>query len=235
MEAAEKVIVAYSGLTVPQAVILGILLTLIVSLAVWLISNYGLTIKNFSIGGSKKLLDNSRHDSFLKEDLTQEVEALKQEFVVDLKFLTKRSKYRLFQKFGFECFFVNYTVNSLFDSILEDYYLRNDFINKLARSNRTSLEEILVNKLVEAFSDNESRVKNITCKASFPDSEELKRQIKDVVNSFLSEAVVISEGFLEKRIRTYEEHKEQFKDPFFKENACEKRIRETKILLESIE
>ena len=78
MENADKVITAYSGLTIPQATVLGIFLIIIVGVIAWLISSYGLTFKGLTIGGSKKILESSRHDSFLIEDLRIAIEKIDQ-------------------------------------------------------------------------------------------------------------------------------------------------------------
>ena len=92
MENADKVITAYSGLTIPQAIVLGIFLIVIVGVIAWLISSYGLTFKGLTIGGSKKILESSRHDSFLIEDLRIAIEKIDQSLAVDLKLLAKRNE-----------------------------------------------------------------------------------------------------------------------------------------------
>lgn len=235
MENADKVITAYSGLTIPQATVLGIFLIIIVGVIAWLISSYGLTFKGLTIGGSKKILESSRHDSFLIEDLRIAIEKIDQSLAVDLKLLAKRKKHDLIKSLGTECFFVGFCIGYAFEEILTAYFTRSDFVPSLARGSRQSLVDVITNKLIDAYKDDEFRLKSSPCSVKYPDFSCEEKVIRNLVLDFFEEAAILSIGSLERKIKTYEEHLNSFKDPFFKENACTKKIRETRSLLESIE
>lgn len=235
MENADKMITAYSGLTIPQAIVLGIFLIVIVGVIAWLISSYGLTFKGLTIGGSKKILESSRHDSFLMKDLQVTIEKIDQSLAADLKFLVKRKKYNLIKSLGIECFFVSFSTGFAFEEILAAYFTRSDFVSSLARGSRQSLVDVITNKLNDAYKDDEFRLKSSPCSVKYPDFNYEEKIIRNLVLDFFEEAAILSIGSLEKKIKTYEEYLNFFKDPFFKENACAKKIREIKSLLESIE
>lgn len=235
MENADKVITAYSGLTIPQAIVLGIFLIVIVGVIAWLISSYGLAFKGLTIGGSKKILESSRHDSFLMEDLRVAIEKIDQSLAVDLKFLAKRKKHDLIKSLSTECVFVGFCTGFAFEEILAFYFTRSDFVPSLARGSRQSLVDVITNKLIDAYKDDEFRLKSSPCSVKYPDFNYEEKIIRNLVLDFFEEAVILSIGSLEKKIKTYEEHLNSFKDPFFKENACSKKKRETRSLLESIE
>lgn len=235
MENADKVITAYSGLTIPQAVVLGIFLIVVVGVIAWLISSYGLTFKGLTIGGSKKILESSRHDSFVIDDLRSAIGKIDQSLVVDLRFLTKRKKYDLIESIGTECFFVGFCTGYAFEEILTAYFTRSDFVPSLSRGSRQSLIDVLTNKLNDAYKDDEFRLRSSPCTVKYPGFNFEEKIIRNLVLDFFEEAALLSVGSLEKKIKTYEEYLSSFKDPFFKEYACAKKIRETRSLLESIE
>lgn len=235
MEHADKVIAAYSGLTIPQSIVLGTFLIVIVGVTAWLISSYGLTFKGLTIGGSKKILKSSRHDSFLMEELRVAIGKTDQGLIVELKFLAKRKKHDLIKSLDTGCFFVGCSTGSAFEEILAAYFTRSDFVPSLARGSRQSLVDVLTNKLIDAYKDDEFRLKSSPCSVKYPDFSYEEKIIRNLVLEFFEEAAVLSIGSLEKKIKTYEEHLNSFKDPFFKENACAKKIKETRSLLESID
>lgn len=235
MDNADKVITAYSGLSIPQALVLGCFLILIVGIIAWLISSYGISFKGLTIGGSKRILDASRHDSFLKEDLRVAIDRIDQSLAVDLRFLSKRKKHDLIKSLDSECFFVGFCTGYTFEEILAAYFTRSDFVSSLARGNRQSLTDTITNKLIDSYKDDEFRLKSSPCSVKYPEFSFSEKTIKSLVTDFFEEAVILSIGSLEKKIKVYEDYQGQFKDPFFKEHACTKKIRETRSLLESIE
>jgi len=235
MENADKVITAYSGLSIPQAIILGCLLVIVVGTVAWLVASYGISFKSLTIGGSKKVLDASRHDAFLKEDLRSAIDKIDQDLAVDLRFCAKRRKHDFIKSLNVSCFFAGFTMGCVFEEILVAYYARSDFIQKLSRGNRQPLIDIITNKMFDEYQDNEFRLKSSPCSVAFPVLQNSEKIIKDIVNDFFEEALILCEGALEKKIKTYEENENLFKDPFFKENACVKKIKETRSLLESIQ
>lgn len=235
MENADKVITAYSGLTIPQAIVLGIFLIATVGVIAWLISSYGLTFKGLTIGGSKKILESSRHDSFLMEDLRVAIEKIDQSLAIELKFLAKRKKHDLIKSLSTECFFVGFCTGFAFEEILATYFTISDFVPSLARGSRQSLVDVITNKLIDAYKDDEFRLKSSPCSVKYPDFSYEEKVIRNLVLDFFEEAAILSISSLEKKIKTYEEYLNSFKDPFFKENACTKKIKETRSLLESIE
>ena len=231
---ADKIISAYSGLSIPQAIILGCLLVLITGIAAWIISSYGISFKGLTIGGSKKILEASRHDVFLREDLRSSIDKIDQDLLVDLKFTIKRKKHTLIKALNLSCFFAGYTMGYSLEEIVAAYYTRSDFISKLTRGNRQTLIDVVSNKIFDAYKDNEFRLKSSPCSVAFPELENSEKVIRDNVISFFDEALVLCEGALEKKIKTYEDNVNLFKDPFFKENVNLK-LKDTRSLLESIQ
>lgn len=232
---ADKILTAYSGLSIAQSLVLGSFIVIIVSVIVWLIANYGLTFKNFTIGGSKKILNASRHDSFLKDDLKAAIDRLDKNLMADIKTLIKKKKHELLKNLNCDCFFLKFNISYSFEEILIFHFYKNDFYSSVTRRNRRSMAVLVYSKLVESLKDNEYRLKSSPCSIGYPEPKNSETLIRRMVLEFIDEIVVLGISTLEKKIKIYDENKNLFEDPFFKEHVCDRKAAELKAILESIE
>ena len=235
MNSVDEIITAYGGVSLDKLILASIVLVIVTAVFVWLIANYGISIKSFSIGGSKKILDSSRNDILLKDTLDNESSEMDYTFKQEIKSLIGKKRFELLKILNLKCPFIAYTVGFFFYSTLLDYATNTSFISHLSRDNRSTFISLLAHNMLEHHSSLEAFIVRCSCEAEFPSMDKFKTTVVCVLSEVFDEFVLEAHSYLEKKIKMYQEAKKAFKDSFFQKSICDKQIKKLNAVLFSME
>ncbi|MGL5913591.1 MAG: hypothetical protein ACRCZB_05445 [Bacteroidales bacterium] len=228
-----NVLNAYSNMSDFHIILLITIIGIFMSMATWLISNYGITVKNFSIGGSKAILNRSRYDSLLKDSLDKDILKEEAHLKSGINSVIKRKGYEFANLLKESCYFISITAIRSFEDILQQEFNSSSFLRNLKRKNKPAYINFLVQSLSRDYSIVIRTVKDKNC--FLTEYETIKENINDIITSFVEISLSMYKSSIDDRIKIYNRSKPLFKDTFFREHCCDKHILELRTLLNSLE
>lgn len=222
MAAVGDIILAYSGLTLGQAILLMAFVFAFLALIGWIISSYGIHTKWFTIGGGRKESRDMFFDSQAREELKRKIDEIDADTVnslYDLARQVSRDFNSLLHK-G-HCYFTLYQISDVFKDALKTKIRRNNLKNTLRKSNKNNYIEQLLGIIQEEYED--VRMKSLSAKCSdlYPDFLDIKGDVRICIEYFFDHANLIEVSSCERKIQAYTSHEGEFKIKQLKKKYCD--------------
>lgn len=230
-----EIIMAYSGLTLHQAILLMAFIFAFLAFLGWFVSTYGIETKWFTVGGQKKQNNNIFSDNNIREELKRKIDEIDNDTINNLYDLARQVS-RNFNNYlhNGHCYFTLYEISDVFKDALKARLRRNNLKNAFRKSNKTFLTEQLMSIVREEYNDVKMKASGASCKDMYPDFSEIENEVKKCLDYFFDKGNEVEIKCCKRKINVYEQYSPEFKIEKLKLKYCDEPLKKNREYLENL-